>query len=449
MVNNINIITSLYIDSTNDILCICKNSDNKLQLHCIHCDTIDDDAVQYTVGLISDTHYNDICTSTGDQHTFTDSGNSFNPYEDLDHVLNFYKDKVDFISCAGDISTNNIEHVHAFKERVDDIIPNIPVYTCKGNHDNYAAFNNNTKWLEYTIPQNSPYEITYFATGDKTSFYYFVNDDLYIYFNLDYNGRRAEASSSTLQFYNEDNIKELHRLLDTYRNKRCFIFTHQPFAQKAGNCLFDYGIGHSKEYLLSGKQFALLNEFNNYYKNAIWFSGHTHYQMDLASRDKILNVCNFDILNGDYNYNDYNDFACNIGKQYDREWHTDKLESGWTVHIPSLSRPLRPEHADNYSDYYSAIADPGCESMIMTVYKNKIHIKGIIFADENTTKSNIEQTINYEDRLSDIADYWINLGGNNLNNISSKIYDYFENKIEKFNKQIIYSNADYVNITVN
>lgn len=360
----------------------------------------------YTVGLMSDVHYNDTCQDHS-EHIDNAYDNAYNPYEDLENVLKYYNtNNVNFIACAGDISTDSIQHVEAFNRRVTELTPNIPVYTCKGNHDNKASYDKNTEWLQYTMPSNSLYNIIYFTSGDKTSFYYTTpNDDVYIYLNLDYNDN-SNTSTKVLednvssQYYNPQVLEEFQNILDINRNKRCFIFTHLFFPNKTGNINYDYTINRSHNYWLSGYQFALLNEMNNYYKNTIWFSGHSHYQWLWEKDSARVNICNWDILNDNYNYNDYANFARNINNAYDENLHTDVIKTAWNVHLPSTCRPLKP----HITDYSKAIADPGAEGAIMEVYENHVNIVPLVFADENSKIINTQtKQINAADFIIDIS----------------------------------------------
>lgn len=445
----------------------------------------------YRLGVISDVHHNDTCLANdGGTHNESDSGNGYNEYEDLDHVLDYYRNNtsIEFICCAGDISTDNIDHVKAFKNHVDlhnRDYPLIPfnVYTCKGNHDNKASYQNNNRWLEYTIPANSKYEIHYFESGDHTSFYFIKDDDVFIFFNLDYGtsgqlGGPLSFKSSTdstfdenvdydsdkfkftdlvkrrlYRFYHPATIRELQSLLDRYRNNRVFIFTHQPFVNKAGNVGYSYtsevsGRGPNK--VLSGLQFALLNEMNNYYTNAIWFSGHSHYQLKWQKVSTRANICNWDVLEDDYDYTDYDNYARNSKDKYLEDYKPSYKKSGYCVHIPSASRPLRPESefpslASNYS---RLIADPGAEGYVMDVYINGINLRGVQFADEN---SKTQVQINGEKRQIVLADCVINTsksGHNNEQRVSTTEDGYLLLKFTYESQQVLFTNyvGNYVDI---
>lgn len=345
----------------------------------------------YSVGLISDVHHDDMCEADGEIHSPSDSGNSDKQYEDLDHALEFFsKDpSIKFLSCSGDICSDNMKQVKAFHNHVLSHSSGLRVFTCKGNHDNMIcnSQSDNDEWKGYTIPEDTEYSssIIMFESGDKTSFYFVTeNGDVYIYFNLDYNNSSMGTSKyiddgKSRQFYDPDTIIELQQILDKYRNNRCFVFTHQPFVNKAGVPGYVYSKKRGYGMVLSGKQFALLNAMHNYYKNSIWFSGHTHFQWKWASMSERANFCNWDVLNNDYNYNNFSDFGENIYNRYSEQYSNDYIKSGYAIHIPSLARPVYPTGPN--TDSTIPIAS---EAAVMEVYDKGVKIKGIVFADENT-----------------------------------------------------------------
>ena len=380
----------------------------------------------YKVGLISDVCHNDICN---------DNLTNDNIYKDLDYALNNlntnYYNKLDFICCTGDVTSNSLSDVYQFNEHINKI--NVPVFTCKGNHDNAAIYYedgklNNDVWLKNTVPSVLPDnvdKINYFNSGDKTSFWFKKNTDVYIIFNLDYKSNSVNATETldndgkNYLFYDPDTIIELQQILDENRNNRCFIITHHPFVNKAGNVNYEYTRNNDKNYVLSGKQFALLNELNNYYTNTIWISGHTTYQWKLQSNSNRANICGWDVLNDDYNYNDYDDYGRNINNKYTEFKNTTYKSCGYCVHIPAVTEPLRLNNT---------ISIGSSEAGVMSVYDEGVNISGVVFADTDINKY---LKVN---KYSAIANYWIPIRAKNLTKIKSKTFDYFENKIKKFDR---------------
>lgn len=378
----------------------------------------------YRVGLLSDTHYNDFMPPyDGTVEYDTDE---CDPEKDLVNALDFMcnKESIDFVCIAGDISTNNIEHVESFKNKFETSkrTHNCDKFflTCKGNHDQEATKKQNPEsesgtfdeeWLKLTLPENKE-NITMFKSGDKTSFYYTKGDDVYIFFNVDYNNAGTGAGNPKLngitedgveyqyyQYYNDDNIKELCVILNKFRNKRCFVFTHYFFSQKAGNPCYDYSYESSKDeldithnkhnhiYNLSGFQFAILNEMNNHFKNSIWFSGHTHYKWNIQNYSERANVCNWDSLDNTYKVWNSNDNSIDYSilnksvQDGDREEYKEEYkESAYNVHIPSTARPLK---LTRITEKTYDIEKPGSEFGVMDVYENYVDIRGILGVDDS------------------------------------------------------------------
>lgn len=103
----------------------------------------------YRVGLLSDIHFNEGDTSDDNPDTGSDDGSEY--YNDTLNVLKYFGDKtndeskVDFISVAGDISTNSINHIRNFylmlKKYAQVDGEEIPFFSCYGNHDHAATLN--------------------------------------------------------------------------------------------------------------------------------------------------------------------------------------------------------------------------------------------------------------------------------------------------------------------
>lgn len=363
----------------------------------------------YRVGLLSDVHYND----TEPNIPNVQEGNDQFVEEDIDNAFSFFenKDSIDFCCTAGDITTDVHQHFQSWKNKVDDIAPNTPIYSCKGNHDNKASYGYEDEWLRCTMPENDGRDKIFF-TGTDSSSYYFIEErdgvkDVYIFLNLNYSSNSNHATlkfdDGSYKYYDDNDIEELHRILDEHRNDRCFVFTHYFFPLKSGNPSNDYTRGgnkHSHDYWLTGRQFVVLNELNNYYTNSIWFSGHSHYQWKWQNTDFTrdngeyhcdrANVCDYDAINEDYNYSDYDTWSRTDCDTYRESYK----KCAYNVHIPSTSRPLR---LGKYYGGYS-IQSPGSEIGVMDVYKDYVDIRGIICADEDSY-------IDYSDFNYELTEY--------------------------------------------
>lgn len=371
----------------------------------------------YSVGLISDTHYNDIDVDFDPEYVEPDENTDSQFNEDIINALQFFKnEKTDLICSAGDITTDKETHFFNFKSVCETYSPNIPVYSCKGNHDNTALWGISSEFLSYIqkeAEKNDNISIDDICSvGDGTSFlmsYSYSNTipDVYIFLNLDYGESGTQAVSNetdelitdeerTHQYYNPAVLDWFEEKMEEYKNHRVFVFTHLFFRQKAGNnngkYYQYYSNGRSRKYTLRGQQFIRLNELNNKYVNSVWFTGHSHYPWEYQLYDKKINICDYDseFIEG----NGTN--GANIGSMV---LLNKKCDSAYNVHIPSLARPLKI--ASSYMVDYEA-----SEGGIMDVYEDYIDIKGVRFKSSEDS--------DYQNKYLPIAIYRLYVGGKNL-----------------------------------
>ena len=198
------------------------------------------------------------------------------------------------------------------------------------------------------------------------------------------------------QFYNPNSLIWLKDIIENNTDKRIFVFTHHFITHKAGNGVTYNGKSYYSEKRvwpyssdeqiqkkvyagsnsLSGLEFHFINKLNNKYKNVTWFSGHTHYQWEDSSYDACLNFCNQDfefvLPTGDEVTPLVDDTSTLVDyKRYTRVSDTPKGECGYTIHIPSLSKPT--SMSDNAHLYKAS------QGGIMEVYENGVKILGISF----------------------------------------------------------------------
>lgn len=335
----------------------------------------------YRFGIMSDMHYND----TDDNNIIQDDGSNY--HYDLICALKYFNEKEDvsFICAAGDVSTNYITQVKIYHDAIQDNYPSQLIYTCKGNHDNQASYNNDALWKQYTFPSNNPFTTYFFKESDPTnlnvttssnsnSFYFLkplesdpTKQDVFVFFSVDYASNSATSNGS--RYYSPESITWLSTLLERYKNNRVFLFTHLFFWKKAGNCNEYYYPGnHSSQYVLFGDQYTTLNNLNNQYKNVIWFTGHSHYKWDYQPEDtrgsngpqKRCNVCNYD----------------QSASQY----------CAYNVHIPSLARPLL-----NSASY--SVDQLAAQCGVVDVYEDCVVVRGIDMT--NSTSGDYTYTVKY------------------------------------------------------
>lgn len=385
----------------------------------------------YRVGLISDVHYNDDTGSIYDQVNVDDGNSLFNT--DLINAFDFFNNKndVEFTCISGDVSSDWESHAQAFIEMRNKYSSNTPVYACRGNHDNALFYNsgNNVKlwndiasslnrYTTYYFDKEDPLNI-YSQNNDDKSNFYFIKElnnkkDVYIFFSVDYNGAGTGANYSDVinddQYYSQEQLKWFMSVLDTYRNDRCFVFTHLFFPEKAGNNTsgnyYNYAEGRGN-YVLAGNNFEILNFLNNKYLNSIWITGHSHYKWMWAKIDKKISICNYDSLNN--------------------------CESAWNVHLPSLARPLGISYGYhvNYDE---------SEGAIMDIYSDHIDIRGIEFKTAEVTKyfgitKLAEQYITNNDRYIQLSDF------NDIYNATELENNYIEIKFDDVHEYYITGNG--------
>jgi predicted phosphodiesterase len=382
----------------------------------------------YRVGLVSDTHYNDSDDSDTNPDTYSDDGSQY--AEDFINALTFYNEKedVEFICSSGDITTDNMNHVRNFNLMRNKYAPLTPVYSCKGNHDHFATYNsnasirkaNNDEWKEYVSGYNDGKEKVYCEDGDGTSFYFIKESDgglkdVYIFLNIEYIGARTSAATDassnyiedkniTYQYYDPKVLNWFARILNAYRQYRCFVFLHLFFRQKAGDnagkYFHYYDKYKDKSYNLRGKQFLFLNKLNNVYKNSIWFTGHSHFPWYYQQFDKKINICNYDsTFTEGVSGNALNSIVLGQIKEY----------SGYNIHLPSLARPLALTERNSYG-----VDKKRSEGAIMDIYKNYVDIRGIVFKDADSNE--------YKNKYCPVSTYRIPVGGSNLVNIRDYVY---------------------------
>ena len=198
------------------------------------------------------------------------------------------------------------------------------------------------------------------------------------------------------QFYHPNTLIWLKDIIENNKDKRIFVFTHHFLTHKAGNGttysgktyysnrrVWPYSADEQiqkKVYAgsnsLSGLEFHFINKLNNLYKNVTWFSGHTHYQWENSSYDECLNFCNKDfdfVLPTGDEVTPLTDDISSVPDymRYTRVSDTPKGECGYTIHIPSLSKPV---DMGSDSSLYQA-----SQGGIMEVHENGVKIIGISF----------------------------------------------------------------------
>lgn len=262
----------------------------------------------YRFGVLSDVHI---------------GRDEITPEVDFERALKLFNSRGVAHTCiCGDLTQNGKEAEFAnFKDVAS--LADAPIYATSGNHDATSSGITPERWQQYTgVPL--VYERSV-ESGGKVDHFLFLGME------------RWNFSAA----YYDYHITWLESKLEEYRNERCFIFTHLFFPDRAGNLNGIYPSGN----WLKGEQLERLEAMCERYVNAMWFSGHSHWEWCLQK---------------------YQDRA-NIFRTYSGSLPT----SGWCVHIPSCGVP-RTSDGSSRSDVKA-----GSEAAIVEVYKDHIDILGI------------------------------------------------------------------------
>ena len=265
----------------------------------------------YRFGVLSDVH--------------NQSDQSAESTADLQKALSIFNEKesVTMTCICGDISQNGTaSEFEIYKNNVEAKSPNTPVYTTVGNHDATSSGLNLDNWNTYTGNHGRSFEIT-------------QGNDHFLFFGMN---RWSLGSGGTP--YIEEDMAWLEEKLETYRNERCFIFTHLFFPDRAGNLNGIYPSGN----WLGGAQLTRIQGLCDHYKNTIWFSGHSHWKWYLQKYQDRANI---------YRNN-----------------------CGWCVHIPSCASPIDSNGSSRVSMPLES------EGAIVDVYENYIDIRGMDLKNE-------------------------------------------------------------------
>lgn len=203
-------------------------------------------------------------------------------------------------------------------------------------------------------------------------FEYNINGETYVFiFFSVYNGIDFESYKNDCdRVY--PNIEWLRKVLEHYRNERCFVFIHPPFRTKSGlwgedlngEGLYSYvlkeewagpngGVGQYSTQRT--REFLRLNELNNHYKNSVWFFGHTHFKTLYQKYFKRANITTDDPVSS------YGQSALNI-------------------HVPSCAYPRYINGVTETFPGNSISNDfDDSEGLIIDVFTDRIEVKTVWF----------------------------------------------------------------------
>lgn len=388
----------------------------------------------YKVGIISDIHMD-----------IEDTHNS-EYEEDLRNALQYFKDNnVGFVAACGDICQRKDLDYESFYNAYNGSSLNL--FTCMGNHDYQRIYQ--VRDASHAIPSGyssaeeiwqrnvavlhgSESSLSFFSDTSKgrLSYWFEKEGDIFVFMSIDYGTSavyndvirginyldyndadvqsimsyisdtgydRTKETRFDYQYYNPKTLLWLKDILESNQDKRVFVFSHHFMPHKAGDSDCKYSRlriwpvytdanNLSGSNSPSGMTFWFLNKLNNEFKNAFWFSGHSHRMWEDG-----ISICNHDYAavspTGNEttppvntNWNDYKDTEYDY-KLYSRLSNSVTKGSGAWVGLPSLAKP-----DDGTDVYYQA-----SQGAVLEVYSDKVVLKEIYFKrnDSSTYENSV------------------------------------------------------------
>jgi DNA repair exonuclease SbcCD nuclease subunit len=207
----------------------------------------------YSFGVMSDIHI------PSDETSDTVYGSKYQGLTKFNNVANSIQNKgLDFVCITGDLTTYSYaEQLANYKSIVD--AQEIPFYACNGNHDGES----DTNWNTYV--------------GHNVNHTFEKNNDVFIFMS-------AINESPAIDY--------LKTQLETYNDKRIFLFMHYPLTGYAG-LKTNEAYGFASDSTKDDEILALLKS----HLNVHCFSGHTHYIFELQENYSNINVATLDYYN--------------------------------------------------------------------------------------------------------------------------------------------------------
>lgn len=303
----------------------------------------------YSFGAVSDTHI---------QYGGTEEDGDYNGVNDFERALTYLDDKVDFICLSGDlVAWASADYMAEYKSKItDSTLTTKPIYECAGNHETYPAKSTDGV-IDKAMWENTIGWANHQANGcigDSLYYYFTKGDDIFIMLSL--------VDVSPYAAFAEGALDWLENVLETNRNKRCFVFQHVHDENDSSA-----DPSHCYSNMLNGADGAQFIKLMKHYKNAIWFHGHTHLSITTGLDENGYKIDNYD----------YTPIFTELGYK--------------SVHVPSLQgvryyNPGSGGLVNSYKYYgtdgktYETQGGQHAEGYIVDVYSNKIVVRGIDFA---------------------------------------------------------------------
>lgn len=237
--------------------------------------------LRYKFGVMSDVHYNRYADYSKD-----DAVSAFN------NALKFMDNQgIDFVGLTGDLSnTSETDSFKKFKTAIDKY-PQMTVYTCMGNHDDYNIVN-----FEKYINQKKKKDKNIKSVNDTgVDFVYEKNGDIFIFFSQ----TRWDYNSTKSYLVTNSQLNWLEKNLNTYAGKNVYLFFHSYFASEdgnittaVGNLINPGGYTYDLTYTFGNADEKRFRKLLNKYPNVTMFSGHSHWAYDQQKYNANLNIGN-------------------------------------------------------------------------------------------------------------------------------------------------------------
>jgi hypothetical protein len=317
----------------------------------------------YSVGILSDAHVT-TSTTTNDSQT------------DFPRALEYLQGKSDFICVCGDgVDSGTTENFELYNGFIGE-----NVYSITGNHEFYtdgdpykheeATMKSLMRTyarvpLRYTISSNPTSALEadgIISEGGNIYNTTIDSNDVFIMLGI----------SSDWSTFGADGLQWLHATLDANRHKRCFLFEHIRPDDASGN---GENLKWSDLWAETNTYAMVFTKLLKHYKNVYFFHGHSHFTLDLQTRENMANL--------------------------------DEVYGRYSIHVPSATYPrgIPVTSADEENGFSTLIGES--QGYLMDVYADCVVLKGVDFV----TGSAIP-----------IAQYLLDT---KIQEIESKAYSYF------------------------
>lgn len=237
--------------------------------------------LSYKFGVLSDVHYNRYADYSAD-----DSVPAFNS------ALKFLNDQgIDFVGMTGDLSKSSETSAFTKFQAAVNKYPNMTVYTCMGNHDDY----NINDFKKYVNTKKDTDKNVKNINDTGVDFVYEKNGDIFIFFSQ----TKWDYYSDKSYIVTQEQLNWLEKNLNTYANKNVYLFFHTYFASEngdvttaVGNLKNPGGYTYDLTYRFGCADEKRFRNLLNKYPNVTMFSGHSHWAYDQQKYNPNLNIGN-------------------------------------------------------------------------------------------------------------------------------------------------------------